>query len=339
LLERLKKEGIDGLAIDLRHNSGGKIGDTAKILNLFIGKGPVAQLRNYAVGGTSLLSIDDESPAYDGPLVIVTSGTSASASEVLAATLQDYGRALIVGDERTRGKGSGQTLLNRDGSPFQPGWLNMAGVLRLTNSKVYRVLGGSNQIAGVESDIVIPSLTSERESSERDRPNALPYDEVPPLRIDRDEDFLAVKPQVQDLARKRLAENAELRFISDTLDRKEQSANVVSLNLAARRKLRDEQRSTALAVHDAAMMLKSLDDAVAYEITLDNVDAPVLQKVALNPRAQEVMPRVIPRGTGIYIDMGLEGCDPVRDESLRALADLSDLLKQRKSMHAEGSKP
>ena len=178
LLKRLKKENIAGLVIDLRRNGGGSLEEAISLTGLFLKSGPIVQTKDY--NGSIMVSTDpDPGIAYSGPMVVLTSRQSASASEIFAAALQDYGRAVIVGDKNTFGKGTVQTILPIGRFTSLLGsHSHEDGALKLTIQKFYRVAGGSTQLHGVASDIVLPSLSDLPEFGEGALKNALPYDEV-----------------------------------------------------------------------------------------------------------------------------------------------------------------
>ncbi|MEZ4485165.1 MAG: S41 family peptidase [Syntrophotaleaceae bacterium] len=155
LLELGQKE-IAGLVIDLRNNGGGALTDAVQIAGLFIEKGPVVQVKD---SSNRIAVLEDEDPAvvYDGPVVVLVNRFSASASEILAAALQDYRRALVVGDHATHGKGTVQTVLNLDRAlpPRSMDQYRPLGAMKLTLQKFYRVSGGSTQVQGVEPDLLL----------------------------------------------------------------------------------------------------------------------------------------------------------------------------------------
>ncbi|MDD5198340.1 MAG: carboxy terminal-processing peptidase [Terrimicrobiaceae bacterium] len=335
LLERLKKEGIQGLVIDLRMDGGGSLEEAINLTGLFIPKGPVVQSKDS--NGKVAVSYDKNSkPAYDGPLVIVTNRLSASASEIFAAALQDYDRAVIVGDERSFGKGTVQTMLDIGRfMPFFSLGAADAGALKLTINKFYRVLGGSTQLEGVKSDIVLPSLTDNPEIGEGALPNPLPYDEVAPRRIDRNDDLASFMGQLQALSSQRVAADPEFRYISEDMRhlRKRLSDNSVSLNLADRKKelaedaARREARTKDRANRGAAF------DAVAYEVTLDNVSQSELKKVAFDRKKKGSIFDAADDDRETKEDAVLP--DAIRNEALRISADLTDLLKGSKTASAQ----
>jgi len=176
ILKDLTARGVDGVVLDMRANPGGFLQEAVALAGLFIDQGPVVQIKDPR-GGVKRLNDPERGVAYDGPLVVLTSRGSASASEIVAATLQDYGRALIVGDSATHGKGTVQAVIDLgDQLPeARPGKL---GALRLTIQQFYRVNGDSTQNKGVLSDIVLPSLSEYLSTPEKDMEHALPFDKV-----------------------------------------------------------------------------------------------------------------------------------------------------------------
>jgi carboxyl-terminal processing protease len=165
LLDELVKEGIDGLIVDLRNNGGGSLGEANALTGLFIDEGPTVQIR-YARGGVEVMKDPNKGIAYDGPMAVLVNRLSASASEIFAGAIQDYGRGIIVG-EQTFGKGTVQQI-----RPLQHGQL------KLTQAKFYRVSGASTQHKGVEPDISLPSLIDKKEIGEDSLPAALPWDQI-----------------------------------------------------------------------------------------------------------------------------------------------------------------
>ena len=175
-IERLKAEGMEGLVIDLRNNGGGSLRSVIDIVGLFIKDGPVVQVRTTGEPA-EVLRDRDRSITWDGPLVILVNELSASASEIMAAALQDYKRAIVLGSKQTFGKGSVQRIfdLNRILRSNTKGDL---GAIKLTIQKYYRINGGSVQLKGVESDVVVPDRYSYIDIGEKDQDNPLPWDKI-----------------------------------------------------------------------------------------------------------------------------------------------------------------
>ena len=213
LLRRLKKEKIAGLVIDLRRNGGGSLEEAISLTGLFVKSGPIVQTKG--ANERVVISTDpDPGIAYDGPLVVLTSRQSASASEIFAAALQDYGRAVIVGDQSTFGKGTVQTILEIGRFTSLLGSRSDDdGALKLTIQKFYRVAGGSTQLHGVTSDIVLPTLTDLPEFGEGALKNALPYDEVPPAKYAKWSDSHSLFiPELKIRSAARVAADPEFRL-------------------------------------------------------------------------------------------------------------------------------
>ena len=175
-LVRLQKEGVEGVVLDLRDNGGGSLQTVVDMAGYFIDQGPVVQVRT--AGDRREVQKDPEKGIlYDGPLVVLVNELSASASEILAAALQDYGRAVIIGSERTYGKGTVQNVIPLS-NIIRSNELGDLGALKITTQKFYRVSGGSTQLEGVSSDIVIPDRYTYIDVGERDQDNPLSWDRI-----------------------------------------------------------------------------------------------------------------------------------------------------------------
>lgn len=175
-VERLKKEGIQGIIMDVRDNGGGSLKTVVDIAGLFIDKGPIVQIKS-AEGKKEVLYDRDEKIEWDGPLVVMINGFSASASEILAAAIQDYKRGIIIGSKQSYGKGTVQNVI--DLNQFVRGSdMGDLGALKTTTQKFYRINGGSTQLEGVKSDIVMPDRYEYLKMGERDVDNAMPWDKI-----------------------------------------------------------------------------------------------------------------------------------------------------------------
>ena len=177
-VERLKKENVQGIIMDVRDNGGGSLQTVVDIAGLFIEKGPIVQIKS-AAGKKEVLYDNDERVQWDGPLVIMQNSFSASASEILAAAMQDYKRAVIIGSKQSYGKGTVQNVI--DLNQFVRG-SNMGdmGALKTTTQKFYRINGGSTQLEGVTSDVIMPDRYAYLKMGERDIENAMPWDKIEP---------------------------------------------------------------------------------------------------------------------------------------------------------------
>ncbi|WP_339136318.1 MAG: carboxy terminal-processing peptidase [Candidatus Electrothrix sp. GW3-4] len=178
-LHKLKKEGINGLILDLRNNGGGSLSDAVNVSGLFLPGGPMVQVKN-SQGVIRVLEDKDQDVVYDGPMIVLINQFAASASEIFAAAMQDYGRALVVGGAHTHGKGTVQALLdmNRNLPLLHLKKYDDLGALKVTIQKFYRVNGSSTQYKGVVPDVVLPSMLDYLETGEQYMDNSLPWDTV-----------------------------------------------------------------------------------------------------------------------------------------------------------------
>lgn len=179
-INRLKKQDIDGLILDLRNNGGGALEDAREMSGLFIKKGPIVQIRSRQTRFETLQD-DDETIHYGGPLIVMVNRFSASASEILAGAMQDYKRAVIVGGEFTHGKGTVQAILDLSRSPMMNFLNKSLGAIKLTVQKFYRITGNSTQFKGVTPDIILPDPNGYADNREQDLDYAIPWDSVEKL--------------------------------------------------------------------------------------------------------------------------------------------------------------
>lgn len=206
-LDELKKQQVSGLILDLRNNSGGSLHEAVKTSGLFIETGPVVQVRSKD-DNCSVLEDTDPSVDYDGPVVILVNKFSASASEILAAALQDYKRAIIVGTDQTFGKGTVQTFVNLDQFlPPRYASYKPMGSFKLTIQKFYRINGDSTQYKGVIPDVVLPDPFGYVKVGEKEQEYSLPWDQIKPLQFTVNQKNAEIFPKVVEKSRKRVSEN------------------------------------------------------------------------------------------------------------------------------------
>ncbi len=184
-IEKLNAQGVDGIILDLRYNGGGSLRDVVKMSGLFIEKGPIVQVKSRGTAPEVLKDVDSR-VQYDGPLVVMVNSYSASASEILAAALQDYNRAVIVGSPSTFGKGTVQRFVDLDRTVRGYSELKPLGEIKLTTQKFYRVNGGSTQLKGVTPDIILPDNFYYIKTGERDREYAMEWTEIEPVAYDQE---------------------------------------------------------------------------------------------------------------------------------------------------------
>lgn len=233
LITELKQDNVDGILFDLRNNGGGSLSEAIDLTGLFVGKGPVVQQRN-ANGKVKVESDDRSTPAWQGPLGVLINRGSASASEIFAAAIQDYGRGVIIG-EPSFGKGTVQTVVNLDEVAHNPE--PKFGELKLTIAQFFRVNGGTTQLRGVTPDISLPGLFDLKTVGESSFDNALPWSEVKPAKYKRSGDITPLLPQLQNLHDARVKDNPEFQqFVDDIAVLKAQREKAeLSLNETERR--------------------------------------------------------------------------------------------------------
>ena len=258
-LAKLSQEGVKGVILDLRYNGGGSLNDAVDMAGLFIDSGPVVQVRD-GRGRTQVLEDKDPRVQYSGPLVILVNKYSASASEILAAAMQDYKRAVIVGSASTYGKGTVQRIVDLDESlPNELNSLKPFGSLKFTTSKFYRVNGGSTQFKGVVPDIILPDMYSNLEEGEKGSDYPLKWDEIAPARY-RPWNTPPAYDKLRAESKARVATSQGFNVMNETsqlmLSRKKES--VESLNLAtyrARQRLNKAEADKYEAAQKAATAL------------------------------------------------------------------------------------
>ncbi len=229
-VERLKKEGVNGIVLDVRDDGGGSLKTVVDIAGLFIEQGPIVQIKS-AAGKKEVLSDKDKKVQWDGPLVIMINCFSASASEILAAAIQDYKRGVIIGSKQSYGKGTVQNVIDLN-QFVRNSSIGDLGALKTTTQKFYRINGGSTQLDGVSSDVIMPDRYSYVKMGERDVDNAMPWDKIDAAEYtvwDKQINFNAAIAN----SKKRLADNNQFKLIDENAkwinDRSED--NVYSLEI------------------------------------------------------------------------------------------------------------
>ena len=215
LLRKLMAEHVDGVVLDLRRNGGGSLEECVSLTGLFIKTGPVVQVVN-SLGHQRILEDEDSVVLYDGPLVVLTSRLSASASEILAGALQDYGRAVVVGDSSTHGKGTVQNLQSLE--PFYRG-AGKPGQVKVTISKFFRPSGSSTQLKGVVPDVVLPSINNFADIGESALSNALPWNTIPAVRFDKLDRVTRALPELQRRSADRVSKDRDYAYIGEDIER------------------------------------------------------------------------------------------------------------------------
>lgn len=278
LIRKLVKENVSGIILDLRRNGGGSLEEAINLTGLFIKEGTVVQVRDF--DGRVMKDEDpDSSVLYDGPLIVLTSRFSASASEILAGALQDYGRAVVVGDSSTHGKGTVQSLLQlkpimRNNGIFMT---NDPGALKVTIRKFYRASGASTQLKGVVPDLILPSVNNYIEVGEGSLENPLEWDTIPAANFEKVEHVERHLAELKKRSDARIAKDKDFAYVRGEIERfrKVQAEKSVSLNEAVRLKEKKENDDRAKA---RKKELAARPEPVwkVYDITLKNAGEPGL---------------------------------------------------------------
>jgi carboxyl-terminal processing protease len=277
-IERLKSSKVDAIVLDLRNNGGGALEDAKLMSGLFVGKGPVVQVKDHT-GRIEVLENDDPSILYDGPMVVLVNQFSASASEILAGAMQDYGRAVIVGGEFSHGKGTVQAVLNLNQGPLLSMFGQTMGALKVTIQKFYRVTGASTQYKGIVSDIVLPDMFSYIESREKELEYSLPWDQIQPKTFSKWNKFSYSLSQLKEKSLARVKTNSRFQRLQKNLDflNKKKKDTIVSLNLkqvqaedAANKKMSDELK---LEEEDKNILVTNFEDSLKAHENIKSGDA------------------------------------------------------------------
>lgn len=243
LLRRMNQEKVEGLVVDLRFNGGGSLDEVRKMVGFFTGAGPVVQVKD-SRGQVERLTVSGR-PIFHGELVVLTNKLSASASEIFAGAMKDYGRAVIVGDDTTFGKGTVQ--MPRSLMDYMPVFSPRegCGMIKVTMQKFYRINGASTQLKGVSSDIVLPSVTAGLQLGEGEQEYAMPYDAIPPTgSYVQNPRVLQILPKLKERSEARVANDRDLQnnVWYANYRRKLLTENSLSLNKEKRKAQNQELR-------------------------------------------------------------------------------------------------
>ena len=266
LIGELEEQGVNGIVVDLRNNGGGSLLEATTLTGLFIDKGPVVQVRNSS-GRISLEEDVEPGMAWTGPLAVLVNRYSASASEIFAAAIQDYGRGVVIG-EPTFGKGTVQSLLDLD--DYAPSDKPGMGQLKITMAQFFRVNGGSTQTKGVEPDIRFPSFGDPQEYGERSMDNALPWSSIDPARYDTSGDLGQLVAVADNRYQGRIIDDREFGWLQSDIEVYNERSNETRISLlesVGREKLKEaeDKKAERKALQEAGKPLLE-EDAVVSDI-------------------------------------------------------------------------
>ncbi len=279
LIKKMKEEGVRGIILDLRRNGGGSLEEAIKLTGLFIKEGPVVQVKG-PDGDPIIDSDEDAAVLWDGPLVVLTSRFSASASEIVAAALQDYGRALIVGDVSTHGKGTVQSLNQLKSFPQMQN-LEVTpdpGALKFTIRKFYRASGGSTQFEGVKPDIILPSvLNYSKDIGEKALDYALPWDTIESAKFEKVDRVAPYLAELKKNSDQRIAKSRDFAYIREDIANFRQHLEDKTTSLNEKERLKEKAEDDARQkARDKERLARKTPEPKVFEITLKNAVLPGL---------------------------------------------------------------
>ncbi|MEX1048485.1 MAG: carboxy terminal-processing peptidase [Akkermansiaceae bacterium] len=337
ILRRLMDEKIDGLVLDLRNNGGGSLEEVRRMTGFFMDVGPVVQVKNN-LGRVEVKDSDNGKPIYTGPLVVITDKSSASASEILAGALQDFNRAVVIGDSSTFGKGTVQQPMDIGRMLPLFAARNRAGFLKVTIQKFYRPSGSSTQVEGVVPDLVIPSLSNALDMGEAFLNHPLPHDRIRPAAGFKPLDDQALfVPRLKELSQERLNASKDFSYIiQDVMKAKDRiKRNRVSVNKDTRNKelaesdAQQKERNAERRERFAKMTEEDKKSLNFFKVTLEDL-ANGAELRPYDPSAEnaEYMRRAKDETSDLdETPKWPSGLDPLKRESLAVLRDLADLAE------------
>lgn len=259
-IEKLKSENVNGIILDLRNNGGGSLKDVVQMSGLFIEQGPIVQVkgRNQA---PYVMKDEDPTVQYDGPLVVMVNEFSASASEILAAAVQDYGRAVIVGSTSTFGKGTVQRFVELDRAVQGNNDIKPLGEIKITTQKFYRVNGGSTQLKGVSSDIVLPDNYSYIKAGEKEYESAMGWSEIAPVKYQQNVYKVTNMNALKAASALRVKNNPEFAKIDKYAKylKNQQDVKTYTLNLDKYRKELETRKKESESMKESTDPIKNLN--------------------------------------------------------------------------------
>ena len=347
LIKKLESEKADGIILDLRGNPGGSLEEAVKFTGLFIKDGPVVLARSSFDGPVTVDSDTDSSVLYDGPLVVLVNRFSASAAEIAAAALQDYGRALIVGDISTFGKGTVQNLNPLRSFFVRPATAsatNDPGTVKITIRKFYRVSGASTQLKGVMPDLVLPDvLNYSTQFGESSLENPLPWDTIPSVNYSKLNRVQLYLDELRRRSSERIATNQDFVYIRQDIDQfqKLQADKTASLN--ERERLKERQEADARQkTRDQERAARKAPDVKIYELTVEKAGEPGLppplgetNTVTANKLPAGPLPTPAATANVVAVPPPTPAAvDPMLDETERILEDYISLLSSKQMLIA-----
>ena len=332
ILRRMMQEKVEGIVLDLRFNGGGSLDEVRKMVGFFTGAGPVVQVKD-SRAHVERLTVSGR-PMFNGQLVVLINKLSASASEIFAGAMADYGRAVIVGDEASFGKGTVQ--VPRGLADYMPYFSSRegCGMIKVTTQKFYRVGGASTQLKGVCSDIVLPTVTAGLRIGEGEQDYAMPYDEIPRAGgYVKSSRIARILPELMARSNARVAQDKDMQYTREDIARarERQEKNVISLNkaerqaenaqLLERKKTIDAERK----VRYEQMAAEDEKQLTIYRLKLTDVKAPQLPIASKDDDDEYMDENKDPEEELTETPEYPSNLDPVLREALHIAKDMIDM--------------
>lgn len=332
ILLRMIQERVEGIVLDLRFNGGGSLDEVRKMVGFFTGAGPVVQVKD-SRAQVERLTVSGP-PLYRGELVVMLNKLSASASEIFAGAMADYGRAVIVGDEASFGKGTVQ--VPRGLGAYLPYFTQRegCGMIKVTTQKFYRVGGASTQLKGVASDIVLPTVTGGLRIGEGEQDYAMPYDEIPRAGgYVKSSRIARILPELMARSQARVAADKDMQYTREDIARAQErfEKNEISLNKAVRAAENAqllERKKTIDAERKVRYEKMAADDAenmTIYRLKLGDVNAPRLPLASKDDDSEYMDENKDPEAELTEAPEYPSNLDPVLREALHVVKDMVDL--------------
>jgi carboxyl-terminal processing protease len=265
-IEKLKKLNVKGIILDLRNNGGGSLRDVVKMSGFFVEEGPIVQVKDRR-NAPEVLNDSDPSVQYNGPLIVMVNEFSASASEILAAAMQDYGRAILVGST-TYGKGSVQRFFDLDKMVSGNSDIKPLGSLKMTIQKFFRISGASNQLEGVKPDIALPDNYTEINVGEKDNDYPMPHTRISEVKYSQSVVDLKKLPKIAELSKKRIEKNETFKLIAENAKRIKEQREKTEYSLSLK-EYRANDAKTRESGKKFENMMKPIDSFYAENIQED----------------------------------------------------------------------
>lgn len=332
ILRRMLQEKVQGIVLDLRFNGGGSLDEVRKMVGFFTGAGPVVQVKD-SRAHVERLTVSGR-PLFTGELVVLINKLSASASEIFAGAMADYGRAVIVGDDATFGKGTVQ--VPRGLADYLPYFTSRegCGMIKVTTQKFYRVGGASTQLKGVESDIVLPSVTAGLRIGESEQDYAMPYDEIPRAGgYVKSSRIANILPELMARSNARVAKDKDMQYAQEDIVRSKerQEKNSVSLNKTARQaenaQLMERKKSIDAERKQRYEQMAADDERnmTIYRLKLTDVKAPTLPLASKDDASEYMDENKDPEEELTETPEYPSNLDPVLREALHIVKDMIDM--------------